>query len=204
MRPAAALLALPLLLVCQLAAAHVRLVWPEPRSNDSAVKLGPCGTAPQSATRTRLVAGETIEVRFAETVNHPGWFRLALGDADDQGFEQRIVLDQIPHSSEGSASYSDPRPYGVSVTLPSEPCEACTLQLIQVMTDKPLAGGDHQKYFSCADVEILPPGSAGDPPPAEDDEPGGCRCTPARAPAAPAMIGLLLGLACLRRFRRAQ
>lgn len=140
-------------------------------------------------------------MQFEETINHPGWFRIALGDENDQGFDQNVLLDMIPHSEEGVPSYENPRPYTANVTIPNRTCERCTLQLIQVMTDKSMIGGMYQMYFSCADVTILPEGSVGDRPgvkPAEDA--GGCRCF--GAPREGALLGLLALIACLRPARR--
>jgi hypothetical protein len=111
-----------------------------------------------------------------------------------------VIADRIPHSDQGLATYANPRPYTTSITVPSTPCASCTLQLIQVMTDKPQVNGDYQKYFSCADVEVLPAGSTGDPPPAPAGDEGGCRCTPVRAPPITAWVPLaLIGCLLLRR-----
>ncbi len=40
------------------------------------------------------------------------------------------------------------------ITLPNEPCPACTLQLIQVMQDKPPWGDGNDIYYQCADLVI--------------------------------------------------
>jgi MYXO-CTERM domain-containing protein len=40
------------------------------------------------------------------------------------------------------------------VTLPDTPCEACTLQLMQVMEDGEFGPGISDLYFQCADIVI--------------------------------------------------
>ena len=170
--------ALSLLAFSGPARAHVRLVYPTARypipafEDSSNQKDGPCGAPNDSRTRdasrvTTLRAGQTISVQFRETINHPGHFRIAF-DADGQddfrdpaGFTdiQRnptlpILLDGITDKAGGE--------YTVSVTLPNIACERCTLQLIQVMTDKGPTYGDNDLYYQCADIVLTQAPGTGD------------------------------------------
>ena len=60
------------------AAAHIQLVNPAPRSLTQ--KTRPCG--PANSTRgpnvTVLEPGAMLEVRWNETINHPGYYRISL------------------------------------------------------------------------------------------------------------------------------
>jgi hypothetical protein len=127
---------------------------------------------------TTLDAGAEIEVVWDEYVDHPGHFRIAFdADGDDDfvdpaclaGCETRtpqielysndaVLLDGIadtPRGGEGRAT----------VTLPDIACERCTLQVIQVMYDKPpYAPGGNDLYYQCADLILrrAAPACAGD------------------------------------------
>ncbi len=132
--------------------AHVVLLSPAPRT-DQSLKRGPCGGIQRTGEPLEIEAGSELEVRWVETVEHPGFFRLLFSHANDQGFV--VLLDNIPDkkvpAGQGSIAYA------ASVTLPGEPCEAGTLQLIQVMLENPQSP---QYYFSCADLRLTGP-----PPP---------------------------------------
>ncbi|MCC7382856.1 MAG: hypothetical protein IT384_13550 [Deltaproteobacteria bacterium] len=141
-----------------LAHAHAGLVWPTPRADDSSIKTAPCGVyAPGSGVRTELIAGATIQVEFKETINHPGWFQVSFAELADTNFV--VLADNIPHSDAPPApSFAAPRMYTHPITVPSTPCEACALRLIQVMTDR----NPPTYYYSCADIRIVPPGGTPD------------------------------------------
>jgi len=90
----------------------------------------------------------------------------------------------------------------VQVKLPDVECTACTLQLIQVMTDKPPFDGGDDFYFQCADLRLVRGAPPPPPPPAPapasgaaSPPQGGCG-----APAGPA--GMLPLLPFLGRRRR--
>jgi len=142
------------------AQAHARLVSPVPRTNDDDLKDGaggaPCGGRARNPNAiATYTMGQTVTVRWEETINHAGCFTLKLSQANDQNF---IMLANPPHSTTGAV----PRQYQATITLPAGmTCTACTLQLIQVMsttvpcpiTNTPV--GD--SYYSCADVVIVAP-----------------------------------------------
>jgi hypothetical protein len=138
----------------------------------------PCGPGgyddvqpvPMSMDVTTVHAGDTIQVELQETINHPGYFRIALA-ADRAAFQDppftnatacSLDLDAVmtgPHDNvlmdgiaKSSASGSN-RHIMQDVKLPDQPCDKCTLQVIQVMKDH---GPPNCIYYHCADLKILP------------------------------------------------
>lgn len=158
-------LALALMSLAGVASAHITLNEPTARHPAASLKDGPCGVGPgdvratDPARITRYEPGETITVRWTETINHPSHFRIALVEHDEQlvdptGFDDtsggdHVLLDGIvDHDAPSGEQYEQ------AVTLPNEPCRACTLQLIQVMQDKPPWGDGNDIYYQCADLVI--------------------------------------------------
>jgi hypothetical protein len=144
------------------AAAHLGLDAPVSRYGPDTLKTGPCGVAggERSENVTYFEPGETIEVRWNEYVDHPGHYRIAFDPDGDDDFvdpptmedlysNDAVLLDGIPdHGRE------DPY-YSATVTLPDITCDNCTLQVIQVMYDKPpyeTPGNDI--YYQCADLVL--------------------------------------------------
>jgi hypothetical protein len=234
--------------------AHITLLEPASWLNEDELgapqKGSPCGPGdsrpfigddvqplPASDAVTTYRAGETIAVRWEETIYHPGYFRIALArtraaDATSADFPDPPLTDPVgcyydraavqtaPHGdvlADGlfmaEAISADNRTLMQEVTLPDEPCEACTLQVVQVMEGH---GGESCFYFHCADIEILPaaggtPGTSGTgaagtadgPPSGKQDDGAGCSVAPANAFSSPATAALLLTLTfVLRRNRR--
>jgi MYXO-CTERM domain-containing protein len=143
------------------ALAHIRLNEPAPRFSPTGVdqKSPMCGAGTPTGDVTWYQPGETITVQWDETIDHPGHFRISLdsdgGDDDlvdptsytDFDVAPSVLLDNIPDN--GGSTFS------AMVTLPMVECDKCTLQVIQVMTDKPpftLPGNDI--YYWCADIRI--------------------------------------------------
>lgn len=118
------------------------------REDNSGIKTGPCGSAPRSANPTRLTAGQQLTVEWVETINHPGYFTIAFARSGDVGFEQNILAN-IPDTQDSTADL--PHNYSTTITVPNQNCSACTIQLIQYMTENPASP---TKYFSCADIQI--------------------------------------------------
>ncbi len=153
------------------AAAHLALLYPPSREGGDVLKIGPCGRAGsmRSANVTTLTAGATLDVMWDEYVDHPGHFRIAFdADGDDDfadpiclsGCDTRlpqfesystdsVLLDAIADTAGGAGH--------AQVTLPEVACDNCTLQVIQVMYDKPpyLSGGN-DIYYQCADLVLQP------------------------------------------------
>jgi len=165
----AAALALTLLWLPADADAHLGLDAPASRYGPDTLKTGPCGVA--GGVRTNNVSyfepGETIEVLWNEYIDHPGHYRIAFDPDGDDDFvdpatmmelysNEAVLLDGIPDQER------DNREYSAQITLPNITCDNCTLQVIQVMYDKPpytTPGNDI--YYQCADL-VLKVGGAPD------------------------------------------
>ncbi|HWM87341.1 MAG TPA: SCE4755 family polysaccharide monooxygenase-like protein, partial [Kofleriaceae bacterium] len=146
------------------ALAHVQIKAPRQRHVEQ--KTGPCGVA--NSTRGANVCeyrpGATITVEWDETVEHPGHFRVSFDQdgiddfLDPSGYEdydnsEAVLEDAIPDrdvDQDGNETYS------IQVQLPDVECDGCTLQLIQVMTDKMPWGpeGGNDIYYQCADIVL--------------------------------------------------
>lgn len=129
---------------------------PAPRVAEDGLKTGPCGPNSTRTDTPMIVApGSTLNVQWLETVEHPGYYRLALSMANDEGFEDNVLQDQIPDE----VCSAPPCNYSIDITLPDVECLDCTLQLIQFMgTAEP-----YSPYFSCADLMITgDPGGDGE------------------------------------------
>jgi uncharacterized protein (TIGR03382 family) len=143
------------------ALAHIALRAPMVRYADQ--KSGPCGRGATDARTSRVTtftAGDTIDVVWDETINHPGHYRISF-DVDGQDFYLprsftdrdgglNVLIDAIPDAPLANQRYT------VRIRLPDTPCTNCTLQLIQMMTDKPPYGDGNDIYFQCADLVLLP------------------------------------------------
>lgn len=153
------------LLTPSIALAHVALTYPPPRT--ASLKDGPCGAvgSVRGTNVTTLQAGSTITVTWNETIDHPGHYRISF-DMDGQDFivpptandstdgMENVIKDLIPDIQGGTV----PRPYTFDVTLPNVECSNCTLQLIQMMTDKPPYTTDANSddiYYQCADITLV-------------------------------------------------
>ena len=157
------------------AAAHIELLDPPPRYSLPSNKACPCGdgagnrtcntTAAQSTDPNRSTnvttfeAGSTITITAEEYINHDGRMRVAFDPegADLADFNQNILHDEAdPNEPSG-------RMWEFEVTLPSTPCESCTLQVIQVMngntTTPVMDPAPMSTYYSCADIRLVAPGT---------------------------------------------
>ncbi|MGE0548861.1 MAG: SCE4755 family polysaccharide monooxygenase-like protein [Kofleriaceae bacterium] len=157
------------------AAAHIHLTSPLART-DSATgdqKSQHCGVTGQARNPDRVTTfrpGETITVTWEETIDHPGHFRIAFqpngdvfgippaGNGPPAGFPS---LDETGMTdAAGATILKDFIPDGTlttQVTLPNIECDTCTLQFIQVMTDKPpytVNDASDDVYFNCADITL--------------------------------------------------
>jgi MYXO-CTERM domain-containing protein len=214
----ASLLACSLVLAPATAVAHIALTNPVVRTQDQ--KIGPCGAAGsvRGSNVTVLEPGAMIEVRWTEPINHPSHYRISF-DLDGQDFTvpnafmdftqtENVLVDNIPDGG---------GPYSQMIQLPAEPCENCTLQLIQMMYDKAPYGDGNDIYFQCADIALRvgggpgPDGGTGNPGNGDagiGGDPdgtisGGCSTSGAAAHSS-LILGLLgaTGLAFARRRRR--
>ncbi|MCI0505969.1 MAG: lytic polysaccharide monooxygenase [Gammaproteobacteria bacterium] len=138
------------MLYTELARAHARFVLDSatpPRSYSDGIKTGPCGNIPRTQNPATFDAGQQITVEWEETINHPGYFRVAFSPEGDLGFDDNVLYQ----ADDNQDDLNVPHFYSAAVTLPNEACENCTLQLIQYMTDR----NPPTLYYSCADIRLV-------------------------------------------------
>ena len=191
-------------LVSSNAAAHIELLDPPPRYEVPANKSCPCGegdsnrtcnvtaaesTDPNRSTTnvTTFEAGATITIHAEEYIDHAGRMRVAFDPdgADFSDFNDNVLLD-VPDPADPTISQTNPLGWDFEVTLPTEPCENCTLQVVQVMnvpTDAEYPDpATASTYYTCADIRIVPAGTLG-------SDPGGAAGAPAAGGSANASTG---------------
>lgn len=158
-----------------LAAAHMALEEPLPRyptDGNGANKACPCGVGDsnrlcdnpndrsdpdRSVYVTTYAPGETITMRWHETIGHAGRWRIAFDKvgADMADFNQTILAD-IPDPAGTAGNTGNGNLWQVTVTLPNTRCDNCTLQLVQMMdgnTSTPVADPiGRSSYYQCADI----------------------------------------------------
>ena len=170
---------------------------------------------PVSGAVTSFTAGQTISVQWQETVYHPGYFRIAIakhqaaaadgGDFPDPPLTDtenchfdHAALRTSPHDNvladglfQATEMSAQPRSFQQQVKLPDEPCDTCSLQVVQVMEGHPASSCF---YFHCADIKIAPKKAAAD----------GCGCTllGRGGPRTAAFASVLFGLALMLRLAR--
>jgi hypothetical protein len=103
---------------------------------------GPCGGDPRGTSPTVLTAGTMLAVQFQEVQDH-GNFQLFFSPANDADF---TLLATVPDPASG--------PVTQMVMLPATPCDACTLQLVQLNN-----GNSAGQYYSCADIQLVGAGT---------------------------------------------
>lgn len=146
------------LFVPSAALAHSLLVDPAPVINDDSAKTGPCacefgGTpaCPANYPVTEVVAGQTYTVKWKETINHNGSFRIAFSTNSVMTVTgadlDANVLDDVADAN-GTAGAE----LTTTVTIPNTPCDSCTLQLRQFMD-----GAAQPYYYSCASIRVIDP-----------------------------------------------
>lgn len=165
-------LAIAFLGAARATAAHTLLVNPPPLIADDNAKSGPCGcyfgagpedptedgtaaTCPEEYPTTELVAGSQLTVSWKETVHHDGTFRLAFAPLPVSGvvkadLDAGVLYEKTDENTVAGATIT------ATLTVPSEPCADCTLQLRQLMTGSP-----NPYYWSCAAIKIVPVGTTG-------------------------------------------
>lgn len=152
------------------AAAHLELTQPLSRYGGRVLKEAPCGMTggQRSPNVFTFMAGQTIEIRWNEYVDHPGHYRISFDEDGDDDFvdppclagcntttptveffsNEAVLMDNIQDNAGGD--------YSLTVTLPNVACDNCTLQVLQVMYDKPpytLPG--NEMYYQCVDLVLL-------------------------------------------------
>lgn len=169
--------------------AHFKLLSPDSWLMEDASggpqKGSPCGTGgaddvnppPVTNKVTEYHAGEEIEVKWVDTIAHPGHFRIALAenrtDLKDPAIKQdsfcsydedmvkmmtasgNVLADVVSFRSRTGFSAQAGTMFSQKVKLPDTPCDKCTLQVMQVM-ENDIQSLSNCYYFHCADIKILP------------------------------------------------
>jgi len=186
-------LGLATLVLSGTASAHIAMTSPATRG--SAQKAGPCGASGsvRGSNVTQFAPGETVMIEWDETVDHPGHYRIAFDDDGNDFTNPNNPDDNFPSTMVEPIADKSGGHYTQQITLPTTPCENCTLQLIQVMTTQVPY---NSFYFQCADIRIGD-GGGGDAGTTGGDTSGGCSTGGSGAG-----LGIaLLGLIALRRRR---
>lgn len=188
-------LVMGVLLVPSVVSAHIHMTSPLSRTDlpTGDQKEQHCGTVGWNRAdhldRVQMFApGATITVTWAETIQHPGYFRIA--------FQPNGEIFGIPPAGAGVGGFPDTPQLGLDamngsivlvdripdgtlsqqITFPDMECTNCTLQFIQVMTDKApyttLANSD-DIYFNCADITLSATAPDAGPQPVSDAGVGG-------------------------------
>jgi MYXO-CTERM domain-containing protein len=127
------------LLAPALAQAHIHLTEPPARSDVDNLTQGPCGGVAPTDTPAEYEGGSVLTISWEQGASHDGSYRVALSPGNDEGFDDNVLLADVPDDGETTS---------LEITLPDGPCVGCTLQLIQ------FSGGEDDDYYSCADITI--------------------------------------------------
>ena len=143
-------------------AAHVVLDSPLARPGALTTVGAPCGDPdPGRSIATSFAPGATIYVTWTETISHPGHFRISFDDDGQDDFVDpgsytdfytapSVLYDNIANPIDVTA-------FAYRVTLPNIECDTCTLQLMQVLTDKPpytSGSNSDDLHRICADLTL--------------------------------------------------
>lgn len=187
---------------------HARLLDPVPISDNPGLKLPePCGapTTTTGAPPTELVIGEPYTIKWEETVDHDGHYRIAVdlsGTEDVNEFENNVWVAMHPDRSTGAPDFESlPHPYEVTVTIPNTPCDPCLLQMRQFMA------GSQTYYHSCAEIKIVEEASTPGPGNGGGEVTGGCSCSVGGSQQLPLAVillgvGVMVGIVVIERRRR--
>jgi hypothetical protein len=150
-----------------------------PRNPDPGIKTGPCGPyAPGTGVRTTLTAGQQLTFNWTETIDHPGYYRIAFSPDGVNGFDQNVLAPTGTNTPDIQNAATLPHNYSRVITVPNTPCTSCSLQLIQYMTE----ANPPTLYFSCADIQIVAPGGTPSPVPSPTATPTPTFTVPAPTP----------------------
>jgi hypothetical protein len=189
------------------ASAHIDLQEPTPRHGRDELKEGPCGVAGSARSRTPsyFEPGDEVTLVWDEYVDHPGHVRIMFSlDGDD--FPDPSGFDDLCNPAADAACIADGLQeggggtYEHTFTLPNAECSNCTIQVIQVMTDKAPYGDGNDIYYDCADIVI----TTNPPPSADDGSGGGCSLAHRTQPAGYGIVAILLALLAARLRRPAR
>jgi hypothetical protein len=166
------------------ASAHFQLLAPASALVENQLgdpqKMAPCGGVtgnPGTPTNavTAVRGGDMLHVKVAETVFHPGHYRIALvtdrkalpadpaATTRDSAGGPISVSAQIspakpPILADGLFPHTDRQPTPINwetdVKLPNINCDHCTLQVIQFMAEHGLNKDGDFSYHHCATLKI--------------------------------------------------
>lgn len=167
--------------------AHFHLTYPDSwiveDADGNPQKTGPCGPAAtdspmETGKVTAFKAGQKITVTWIDTIAHPGHFRIALAknrsDLKDPDIQQdsscmydekmvpmgphdNVLDDGVAFRSAVGFNAKAGMMFSDEVTLPNEPCDNCTLQVMQVM-EMDIQAISNCHYYHCANISITADG----------------------------------------------
>lgn len=117
-----------------------------PRSNSDSLKTAPCGGIARGVSSATYAPGATMTMNWEETINHPGRFEIYFSPSGDSAWQLIKTINDTTNLTTDL-----PHQYTTTFTLPTTPCAACTIQLIQVMEENPASPS---YYYSCSDIKI--------------------------------------------------
>jgi hypothetical protein len=158
------------------AMAHAYVMQPPSRDvgianlDARAHKTGPCGGSPRVGMPTQYQPGQSIEVKFEETIAHQGCYQIAFSPAGDKDWVTLAQIDD-PAGEQGVQTATVKLPAGVT-------CKDCTLVVRQLMIGMACAPNAvppaNNTYFSCADIRVGDfPDAGPSVPPTPSDPDGG-------------------------------
>ncbi len=133
-------------------------------------KTEPCGTSTPTPTNavTTVTAGQTLKVKWQETIGHPGHYRLRIVKSRSELTTPTAVVSAnncvsapIEPSSLSPFVADGLFPHDVGmggttfeqdVIVPNLACDDCTLQVLQFMSSH----APPCFYYSCATLKIVP------------------------------------------------
>jgi hypothetical protein len=168
------LAALGLALLPGTASAHFNLM--SPTAADTATDGGkgapPCGPTSASNMVTPVQGGQELPISLAETVLHPGHYRIALAptldlipkdpdvqtDSSARSISAAIMDPIAPPVLDDDVfdhtSGTTPITFNTTVKLPNINCDHCTLQVIEFMAEHSSNVGGGYFYHHCATLAI--------------------------------------------------
>jgi hypothetical protein len=194
--------------------AHALFSEPAPRDQQDGYKDGSACGVGFAATQplTTYAPGQSLNVQWLETVDHPGCFLVEFSAKGDQDFQ---VLGRKSHSNPpppDAATSAEPRHWSLDVTLPMTPCSGCALRLRQLMLDADVAAdacsatnaAPGSIYTTCANIALEGGGSAGSAAVTPTPGDNGCSVGPVRDVSLghALALGSALGLLSLRRRKQ--
>lgn len=199
---------------------HVKIISHPMRNGPAFIKEAPCGkdSDARGTDINVFLSGSTITLRWDEFTFHTGYFRIAFDDDGDEFPEPADYFDFFTPAPAGTTimhdglfdghTRNDGPIFSFDVTLPDIECDNCTLQLTQIMTDKPpYVPNTNDLYYNCLDVVLTRDPSLVPPPPTIEFGGGSCSVTtPTQDDAPQYVLGGVLALLCglLYSFRTRQ